>query len=100
MAVVGIAVKRLDAQDERMSYRRDEADLAAELVFFVNLALADALGFRSVDRIKFLRIVSLLSENAFRPVQQILKEGCECRLFQKFSLKITDHPAQIRFELL
>jgi uncharacterized protein YqgQ len=98
MVVVGIAVKGLDTQNERMSRRCDQADLAAELLLFVDLAFADALYIRRMNRIVFGRIMPLLRENVFHPVQQILKEYGECRLFQKFSLEITDYSASSSFQ--
>ena len=62
MAVVGVSVEGLAAEDESFFAGAYDADFDAEFVALVCLAFADTFYFWGINAIEFVLAVSLLSQ--------------------------------------
>src|SRR5260370_7129235 len=69
VAIVGIAVQRLDAHYPTTLGSRRYRHLATELVLLVLFSFGDALHFRRLHAVKLVLVLSLLPIDARRPLQ-------------------------------
>ena len=100
MAVIGVSGQRLGVQDERASLTAfvgggGKRDLDAELVGFVGLALADALGLRGVPGIELPAALPLLLLADLRgPAKGRGKDFQQALVAVNLAPDIADHAVQ------
>jgi hypothetical protein len=71
----GVAGKTACAQHEVTLVGDGDADLDAEFVFFMGLALGNAFDFRRMEAVEFIFVMPLLAQGTLAFRQGLLKHG-------------------------
>ena len=97
MAVVWVAVNRLNAYDPTVFRGADQRNFAAEFVLLVGLALGNTLNLGGLHAVELVLVIALLVKNPLCPLKHCGKQSVRG---QAFATNVTDYTAKEDAEFL